>query len=119
MTDFLDCLKHKYAYVAFGEFKPGCFSEARQLYEKAVSTYTDGFEGAYLLQEPDSDRGIAIILWDSPGDMDSHRSEVYTEALSRISHLFAEPPKTGFYEVCSEIMPLLASTMTTSASSGK
>ncbi|MEM1311087.1 MAG: antibiotic biosynthesis monooxygenase, partial [Cyanobacteria bacterium P01_H01_bin.153] len=35
MTDFLDCLQHKYAYVAFGEFKPGCFSEARQLYEKA------------------------------------------------------------------------------------
>jgi len=35
MTDFLDCLKHKYAYVAIGEFKPGCFSEARQLYELA------------------------------------------------------------------------------------
>jgi heme-degrading monooxygenase HmoA len=84
MTDFLDCLKHKYAYVAIGEFKPGCFSEARQLYEKAVSTYTeDGFEGAYLLQEPDSDRGIAIIFWDNPGDMTEHHTQVYDEALKQ------------------------------------
>ncbi|MDB9529167.1 antibiotic biosynthesis monooxygenase [Oscillatoria sp. CS-180] len=108
MTDFLDRLKHKYAYVAIGEFKPGCFSEARQLYEKAVSTYTDGFGGAYLLQEPDSDRGIAIILWDEPGDMESHHDKTYTEALNKISHLFIHPPTTGFYEVCSEIMPFLA-----------
>jgi hypothetical protein len=43
MTDFDDFLRHKYAYVAIGEFKPGCFSEARQLYEKAVSTYTKVF----------------------------------------------------------------------------
>ncbi|MEM6437455.1 MAG: antibiotic biosynthesis monooxygenase [Cyanobacteria bacterium P01_D01_bin.115] len=111
MTDFLDCLKHKYAYVAIGEFKPGCFSEARQLYEKAVSTYTDGFDGAYLLQEPDSDRGIAIILWDNPGDMEAHHNKIYTEALSKISHLFVEPPTTAFYEVCSEIMPMLAGVM--------
>ncbi|MEM6517947.1 MAG: antibiotic biosynthesis monooxygenase [Cyanobacteria bacterium P01_C01_bin.70] len=117
MTDFLDCLQHKYAYVAFGEFKPGCFSEARQLYEKAVSTYSDGFEGAYLLQEPDSDRGIAIIFWDNPGDMDEHHSKIYDETLSKISHLFVEPPKTGFYEVCSEIMPLLAGMVASTANS--
>jgi hypothetical protein len=115
MSDFLDCLQHKYAYVAIGEFKPGCFSEARQLYEKAVSTYKDGFDGAYLLQEPGSDRGIAIILWDNPGDMEAHHSEVYTEALKRISHLFATPPQTGFYEVCSEIMPVLAAAMSAAA----
>jgi len=108
MTDFLDCLKHKYAYVAIGEFKPGCFSEARQLYEKAVSTYSDGFDGAYLLQEPGSDRGISIIFRDNPGDMEEHHTQIYDEALSKISHLFVEPPKTGFYEVCSEIMPMLA-----------
>jgi hypothetical protein len=65
MSDFLDCLQHKYAYVAMGEFKPGCFPKARQLFETAVSTYGEGFKGAYLLQEPDSDRGIAVILWEN------------------------------------------------------
>lgn len=106
MSDFLDCLKHKYAYVAVGEFKPGCFPEARSLYEKAVSTYKDGFKGAYLLQEPGSDRGIAVIFWDSPSDMATHQSAVYDQVMAQIAHLFAAPPKTGFYEVCSEIMPL-------------
>lgn len=104
MSDFLDCLKHKYAYIAIGEFKPGCFPEARELYEKAVSTYQEGFEGAYLLQEPDSDRGIAVIFWENPSDMDEHHNAIYTEALERISHLFVAPPKTGFYEVCSELL---------------
>ncbi|ASC72246.1 hypothetical protein XM38_032010 [Halomicronema hongdechloris C2206] len=103
MTEFLDFLKHKYAYVAIGEFKPGCFSEARQLYEKAVSTYDHGFKGAYLLQEPGTDRGIAIILWENVEDMEAHESEVYEQALAKISHLFATPPVTTFYEVCSEI----------------
>lgn len=117
MSDFLDCLKHKYAYVALGEFKPGCFPEARQLYEKAVSTYKEGFGGAYLLQEPDSDRGIAVIFWDDPGDMDSHRSDIYTEALQQISHLFVAPPKTGFYEVCSELLATSAAPVSSPANS--
>lgn len=103
MSDFDDFLKHKYAYVAIGEFKPGCFSEARQLYEKAVSTYSKGFKGAYLLQEPGTDKGIAIILWDSIEDMDENHSEIYDQTLAKIAHLFATPPVTSFYEVCSEI----------------
>ncbi|NEQ30455.1 MAG: antibiotic biosynthesis monooxygenase [Leptolyngbya sp. SIO4C5] len=103
MSEFSDFLKHKQAYVAIGEFKPGTFAEARQLYEKAVSTYQQGFKGAYLLQEPDSDRGIAIILWENVGDMDAHQNEAYKDALNRIAHLFEQPPTTSFYEVCSEI----------------
>jgi heme-degrading monooxygenase HmoA len=103
MSDFDDFLKHKYAYVAIGEFKPGCFAEARHLYEKAVSTYADGFKGAYLLQEPGTDKGIAIILWDSIEAMDAQRNDVHNKALAKISHLFVEPPVTNFYEVCSEI----------------
>ncbi|PMB04151.1 antibiotic biosynthesis monooxygenase, partial [Fischerella thermalis CCMEE 5328] len=43
MTDFQDFLRHQYVYVATGEFKPGKFEEAKQLYEQAVSMYTKGF----------------------------------------------------------------------------
>ena len=104
MSEFSDFLKHKVAYVAIGEFKPGTFAEARQLYERAVSTYSQGFKGAYLLQEPNSDRGIAVILWENASDMDTQASgEVYQAALSKISHLFVTPPVTKFYDVCSEI----------------
>lgn len=103
MSEFSDFLKHKHAYVAIGEFKPGRFAEARQLYEKAVATYKNGFKGAYLLQEPGTDRGIAIILWDDVGSMEEHQDATYQAALQEISSLFAQPPQTKFYEVCSEI----------------
>ncbi len=103
MTEFLDFLKHKFAYVAIGEFKPGKFEEAQQLYEKAVSTYSHGFKGAYLLQEPGTDKGIAIIFWESLDDMQTNQNEAYEAILHQMAHLFAKAPTTSFYEVCSEI----------------
>ncbi len=105
MSEFLDFLRNKFAYVALGEFKPGKFEEAKQLYEKAVSTYAEGFQGAYLLQEPGTDKGIAIILWKSIDQMDTNQSEAYKAILKQMAHLFVKPPDTAFYEVCSEIQP--------------
>ncbi|ACB52578.1 unknown [Crocosphaera subtropica ATCC 51142] len=101
--EFLDFLKHKYAYVAVGEFKPGQFCEAQKLYEKAVSTYKQGFQGAFLLQKPGTDEGIAVIMWEKLEDMEANQSEVCQKILEEMTPLFVKPPKTDFYEVCSEI----------------
>lgn len=106
MSEFLDFLKHNFAYVAIGEFKPGKFEEAQQLYEKAVSTYSHGFKGAYLLREPGTDKGIAVIFWETIADMDDNQNEAYQEILKQMSHLFTKAPTTSFYEVCSEIQAL-------------
>lgn len=103
MSEFLDFLHHKYAYVAIGEFQPGRFAEAQRLYEKAVSTYTKGFKGAYLLQKPGTDEGIAVILWDKIDDMEDNQTEAYEAILHEMSPLFITKPNTSFYEVCSEI----------------
>lgn len=103
MSEFLDFLKHKYAYVAVGEFKPGRFAEAQRLYEKAVSTYTHGFKGAFLLQKPGTDEGIAVIMWEKIEDMDENQNEAYQQILKEMAPLFVHPPVTNFYEVCSEI----------------
>ncbi len=103
MSEFIDFLKHKYAYVALGEFKPGKFPEAQKLYEQAVSTYTSGFKGAYLLQKPGTDEGIAIILWDEIDSMDDNISEAYQAIINEMSHLFVKPPVISFYEVNSQI----------------
>ncbi|MEM9540907.1 MAG: antibiotic biosynthesis monooxygenase [Cyanobacteria bacterium P01_E01_bin.42] len=103
-AEFMDFLKHKYAYVAIGEFKPGKFEEAERLFVNAVSTYTHGFKGAYLLrEEPNTDKGIAFILWDNIEDMDDNRTEAHEKILKEMSHLFISPPATAFYEVSSEI----------------
>jgi len=103
MSEFQDFLKYKCAYVAIGEFKPGKFPEAEQLYEQAVSTYGQGFKGSYLLQEPGTDKGIAIILWESAEDMEANQSEVNQAILNHMNHLFAKPPVTGCYEIVSEV----------------
>jgi heme-degrading monooxygenase HmoA len=105
MSEFQDFLKHKYAYVAIGKFQSGKFAEAQQLFEKAVSTYSHGFQGAYLMQKPNSDEGIAVITWDKIEDMEENQSEAYQQILAEMGHLFVTAPETDFYEVCSEINP--------------
>lgn len=106
MTEFYsDVLRHKFAYVALGKFKPGRFADAQKLYEKAVSTYKAGFQGAYLLQKPGTDEGIAIIIWNSIEDMEENKTSVHEKLMEEMSTLFAESPETDFFEVCSEIKP--------------
>lgn len=110
MSEFLDFLRHKFAYVAIGEFKPGKFEEAKQLYEKAVATYAQGFQGAYLLQKPGTDQGVAVIFWENVGDMDANKNEAYEAILQEMMPLFAKAPVTGFYELVSEFQPKPEST---------
>ncbi|AFY40555.1 hypothetical protein Lepto7376_4452 [[Leptolyngbya] sp. PCC 7376] len=107
IQEFNNCLKHKIAYVAIGEFKPGRFSQAQGLYEKAVSTYDTGFKGAFLLQKmgTNSDQGIAMILWENIEDMEKNQTEDGKKIMEEMNQLFASPPETDFYEVCSEIKP--------------
>lgn len=106
MSEFQDFLRRQYAHVAIGEFKPGKFSEAQQLYEQAVATYHDGFKGAYLLQEPGTDRGISVIFWDSVDEMDAGQHQATHEAiLKQMAPLFHHVPNTAIYEVVSELRP--------------
>jgi len=105
MTDFLDHLQHKFAYVAIGKFKAGKFNEAQKIYEEAVATYKTGFKGAYLLQKPGTDEAIAVILGDKMEDMQAHQTAAYEKIINKINPLYARRPTISFYQVCSEIMP--------------
>ncbi len=105
MSDFHDFLKRRYAYVAIGEFKPGKFAEVRQLYEEAVATYSQGFKGAYLFQEPGTDKGVSVIFWESVEDMEANQTEEYKEILKKMIPLFAKAPETKIYEQVCKIDP--------------
>ena len=106
MSDFQDFLTRRCAHVALGEFKPGKFEQARSLYEEAVSTYAEGFEGAYLLREPGTDQGISVVLWDSVEHMDENQTnEAHTAILKKMAPLFTQRPDTRFYEVVCAIEP--------------
>ena len=105
MSDFQDFLTRRYAYVAIGEFKPGKFGEVRHLYEQAVATYTQGFKGAYLFQEPGTDKGVSVIFWESVEDMEANQTEEYKAILKKMTPLFAKPPETKIYEQVCKIEP--------------
>lgn len=103
MNDFQDFLTRDCAYVVLGEFKPGKFAEARNIYEEAVSTFAHGFKVAYLLQEPGTDRGISFIVWKSIDDMEASHTELYNTILKKMDPLFADTPQPQVYEVICEI----------------
>jgi heme-degrading monooxygenase HmoA len=105
MSDFQDFLTHNLAHVTVGEFKAGTFQEAQQIYEEAVSTYGDGFKGAYLLQEKGTEKGISIIFWDSTDSMNANHGEKHKLILKKMMSLFETTPTDTYYEVVSEILP--------------
>lgn len=110
MSEFQDFLTHKFAHVTIGEFQPGKFAEAQQLYQEAIATYhEEGFRGAYLLQEKGTERGISVIFWDSEDSMAANENEAYKAILRKMAPLFASTPVTTAYEVVSEIQPPPAS----------
>ncbi len=106
MGEFHDFLTRQFAHVAIGEFKPGKFAEAQNLYEQAVSTYTHGFRKAYLLRDPGSDRGISVIIWESVEDMAASESEAYQTILKKMAPLFVKAPEVFVYEVVSDLDPI-------------
>jgi heme-degrading monooxygenase HmoA len=103
MSDFHDCLTHSIAQVTIGEFLPGYFEQAQQLYLEAVSTYADGFDGAYLLRDGASDRGISIILWQSEAAMAANQTNLHNAIVQKMAPLFAGSPQNNQYEVVSMI----------------
>jgi hypothetical protein len=56
-----------------------------------------------LLQEPGTDRGIAIIFWESAADMEANRTEAHETILKQMAPLFAAQPQTAFCEVVCNI----------------
>jgi heme-degrading monooxygenase HmoA len=108
MSDFHDFLKRQCAHVAIGEFKPGKFAEAQRLYEEAIKTYSHGFKGAYLLQEPGTNRGLSVIFWDSVEDMGENQNGVHQEILRKMAPLFIQLPTSSVYEVVYESGPAVA-----------
>jgi heme-degrading monooxygenase HmoA len=105
MSDFQDFLTRKFAHVTIGEFKAGKFEEAQKIYEEAVSTYGEGFDGAYLLQEKGTEKGISVIFWDSAESMHANISEQHKLVLKKMMPLFETTPTDTYYEVVSEILP--------------
>jgi hypothetical protein len=58
-----------------------------------------------MLQEPGTDKGIAVIFWENVEDMEANHSEAYDHILKEMMPLFVKPPTTYLHEVVCEIEP--------------
>ena len=65
-----------------------------------VSQQQAGFQGLLFLTDSDTNKGIAITLWESEEDMLAGESGgYYREAVAKAAALFATPPTMEHFEV--------------------
>ena len=91
-----------YARMNTARWNPERYDEAMKLTEDTIiPAYQEhpGFEGYILLTEPDSDKGVAITLWDSPRRTRESSIEIAQRMTAELRGILAEPPLTENYEV--------------------
>ncbi len=92
-----------YARVVHVQMKLDKFQETIDLYRESVLPAAQeqaGFQGAWLLTNKETGKGISITVWDSEASMKAGESSGYFQAqLGKFGAYFAGPPSTETYEV--------------------
>jgi len=77
--------------------------ETRKIYEESVipaAKSQKGYQGAYLLIDRKTGKGISITLWDSEEDaIANEQSGYYQEQVGKFKEFFTAPPVREGYEV--------------------
>jgi heme-degrading monooxygenase HmoA len=92
-----------YATVTRVQLKPDVQGEGERLWrETTLPAFKRqrGFKGAAVLWQPDTNQGMAVILWESEADRDAAFSSPEMQELrSRQEHLFAGEMQREHYNV--------------------
>ena len=63
-----------------------------------------GFQGAYLLTDRNTGKGISCTIWDSEDDaVTNEQSGYYQEQIDKLKEYFAAPPVREGYEVSVQV----------------
>ncbi len=85
------------------EVKPGMMDEFIKVYTEEtvpVAKTQDGFEGALLLTDPETNKTIVISMWESEEKMKAgEASGYYRDQIRKRKHLFAAPGVREYYDV--------------------
>ena len=88
------------------QIQPGKTQEAIDVYNNSVvpaAKAQKGFQGAYLMTDASSGKGLSITVWDSEADMEAGESSgYYQEQIGKFGSIFAGPPTMGHYELSVE-----------------
>ena len=92
-----------FARITIVQGKVDKLDESIKIYEDSIITAAKsqkGFQGAYLLTDRNTGKGISCTLWDSEEDADANeQSGYYQQQLDKLKDfLTAEPVREG-YEV--------------------
>ena len=92
-----------YARVSIALGLPGKSAETARIYRDSVVPACKGqkgFKGLYMLQDPKTDKGITITLWETEADMlAAEASGFYQQQVSKFKDVLAAPPVKENYEV--------------------
>jgi quinol monooxygenase YgiN len=91
------------ARVVRVQTEPEQADEAADLFRDSVvpaAKQQPGFQGALLLVDPDTGKGLSVSMWADEAAMErSEDSGYFKEQLAKFGELFAEPPRAEHYEV--------------------
>ena len=92
-----------HARVVTVQIQPGKTAEAVSIYNDSVipaAKEQRGFRSANLLTDPNGNKGVSVVLWDTEADMlASESSGYFQEQLAKFGGVFAASPVTEHYEV--------------------
>lgn len=85
-----------FARVITVHAQPGKIEEAATLYRDSVipaARQQKGFNGAFLLTDPVTGKGVSVTLWDTEADQKAGESSGYVQQqLAKMAPLLAGPP---------------------------
>ena len=88
------------------QIQPGKMQEAIDVYKDSVvpaAKAQRGFQGAYLMTDASSGKGLSITVWESEADMVAGESSgYYQEQIGKFGDIFAGPPSREHYELSVE-----------------
>ena len=97
-----------YARVTLAQLQPGIVNDLLQFLRENVipaAQRQQGFKGLLLLTDENTNKGIAIALWETEADMAAGEASdgYYTVQLARGAHFFAAPPVRETYQVTLQV----------------
>ena len=91
------------------QVQPGKMQETIDVYNDQVvpaAKAQKGFQGAYLMTDATSGKGLSITVWESEADMIAgETSGYYQEVISKFASVFSGPPVREHYELSVEQGP--------------
>ena len=97
-----------YARVTLAQLQPGKIDELLQFMHNNVvpaAQQQQGFQGLLLLTDENTNKGIAIALWETAADMAAGEASggYYQVQLARGAHFFAAPIVREAYEMTLQV----------------